>query len=335
MAIAAGAALLIVGERACAQAPAEPADFSEVQDCATCPKLVLLPRGSFLMGVPPGEDEREFVLEYLRGRGQPQHPVTIQNRFYMGKYPVTRGEYAAFIAAKGERPDPGKCGALVTEKRDKAGEKPEISWRDPGFEQKPEPNLHPVVCVSYEDAEAYVYWLKNEVTGKDYRLPSEAEWEYAARAVTTELALSQARYWGDERDPACRYANVADATLASQMNIGSPSPDRFFTCGGETDKFAFTSPVGSFLPNKFGLADILGNVSQWAKDCWRRDYRGNGNDQPPADGSAWTAVGDCQQRAVRGGSWFHYPSTVRAGIREGNPARSRNSITGFRVARTY
>ena len=309
--------------------PPEPASLSVTRDCPTCPELVLLPEGSFTMGVPPGEEEREKVPASYRGLSEPQHMVTIPRRFHMGKFTVTRGEYAAFIAETGERPVGDGCW-ILSKGNDGSwsyNKKAGLSWRDPGFQQTPSPDRYPVVCVNHEDAEAYVAWLSKK-TGKSYRLPSEAEWEYAARAMTSASAPSLARYWGNERGPACLHANVADATLARQMNIAKPDPENFFAC---TDKFAFTAPVGSFKANAFALHDMLGNVWQWTGDCWHENYK----DSPPTDGSAWNTTGNCGRRVLRGASWNNNPWLVRAGYRDRNSAGDRVTGTGFRVARTY
>ncbi len=302
--------------------------FDVTRDCTTCPQLVLLPQGSFTMGVPPGEEEREKMPAQYRGWSEPLHVVTIPRPFHMGKFTVTRGEYAAFIAETGERPVGDGCYTLALKDNKWSYVKKEgLTWRDPGFPQTPSPDRHPVVCVSHDDALAYLAWLSKK-TGKTYRLPSEAEWEYAARAVTSASAPSLARYWGNERDPACLFANVADATLARRLNIARPDTEKFFGCN---DKFAFTAPVGSFKANAFALHDMLGNVWQWTGDCWHENYSGS----PPTDGSAWNTTGDCGRRVLRGASWNNNPRVVRAGYRGRDITGDRGSNAGFRVARTY
>ncbi len=304
--------------------PPTPAILSVIRDFPAGPELVLLPEGSFTMGIPEAESKREGS-NYDDG-ARPLHPVTIPRRFYMGKFTVTRGEYAAFIAEKGERPAGDGCYGVVQAKDGtwSFAWKKEFSWRDPGFSQD---DRHPAVCVSHEDAEAYVAWLSGK-TGKSYRLPSEAEWEYAARAVTSASAPFLARYWGNDRGPACAHANVSDATLARQSKVAKPDPEQYFACD---DKFAFTAPVGSFKPNAFGLHDVLGNVRQRTRDCWHDSYK----DSPPTDGSAWATTGDCGRRVLRGASWYYNPGLVRAGIRGWGDTGDRGSLTGFRVARTY
>ena len=188
-------------------------------------------------------------------------------------------------------------------------------WRNPGFQQT---GNDPVVCVSYEDAMKYVEWL-TDLTGKPYRLPSEAEWEYAARAGTVT-----ARFWGDGGGEAVRYAKVADRTSAKRMNLDF-DPERFFE--GESG-YPFTAPVGSFLPNPFGLSDMLGNVWEWTADVVNETLKGI-----PRDGSPNT-TGDSSRRVVRGGSWGSNPRSVRAGYRNWDDTGDRDNGTGFRVART-
>ncbi len=278
------------------------------KDCADCPEMVVIPAGRFVMGAAPGEEEREGLSDSFRNRSQPQHGVTVK-RFSAGKFEVTRGQYRVFAQATGR----GSDGCFV--------------WTGPGFEKDPardwrntgyaQDDTHPVVCVSWDDASAYAAWL-GQRTGRSYRLLTEAEWEYAARAGTTT-----ARFWGDARDGSCDYANGADLTTRAQVpGAGSWA---FADCN---DRYAFTAPVGSYRANAFGLHDMLGNVWEWTQDCWNGNYSG-----APADGSAW-AAGDCSHRAVRGGSWEDAPLGLRTAYRVGSPTVIRVYIRGFRVART-
>lgn len=275
-------------------APGASAPGSIIRD-GPGPEMVLIPAGNFVMGIPPAETEREGGPASADDDARPQHKVTIARPFYLGKHPVTRGAFAAFAQATG----------LAAQ-----------GWRKPGFAQTDE---HPVVNVSHADAEAYAAWLSRE-TGKDYRLPSEAEWEYAARAGTTT-----ARFWGDGRAEACRYANVADETLR-KANKDKPDAQRYFGCD---DGFANTSPVGSFQPNSFGLYDMLGNVWEWLADHWHENY-----DNAPDDGSAWTTPGSAARRVLRGGAWDYYPRNLRAGYRNPLEPGLRLIDVGFRLART-
>ena len=171
------------------------------------------------------------------------------------------------------------------------------------------------MCVNWEDAQAYARWLSAE-TGKTYRLPSEAEWEYAARAGTTTR-----RHWGDDPDDGCAYANGADRTFEARVDN--------WTVMDCTDGVVWTSPVGAYRPNAFGLHDVLGNVWEWVEDCWHDDYDG-----APRDGSSWTTGGDCGRRVARGGSWNNSPRGLRSANRSWSGAERRTSNIGFRVART-
>lgn len=282
------------------------------KDCPQCPDMVSIPLGSFVMGAAVGEEEREKVPQEIRGRASPQRAVTISDRFSLGRYEVTRGQYAAFVAAT-RRASGSSCYAIGTD--GKWGDQPGRSWLNPGFAQT---DSDPVVCVSWHDATAYVEWL-SKTTGKTYRLPSEAEWEYAARAGT-----GTARYWGDGRNEACRFANVADRTAAQKRNF-DPNAFYFFQC---TDSFAYTAPVGKFQANSFGLHDMLGNVLEWVEDCWNDSYQGASSGQEARRG------GNCGGRVIRGGGWNSDPDDVRAADRRQVAAGSRFSSFGFRVART-
>jgi formylglycine-generating enzyme required for sulfatase activity len=276
------------------------------QDCADCPRMVVVPAGEFAMGSPPAE----------AGRGTdegPQRQVSIAQAFALGRGEVTVAEFRRFAEEAGYRTEAERdaraqgCSGFIYE----AGAPPVTSWRNPGLVQA---DSHPVLCVSWNDARAYAQWLSRK-TGKRYRLPTEAEWEYAARAGT-----AGARYWGEDPVQACKYANVADQSRIQTWGFGQKHE-----C---TDGHYFTAPAGGYAPNRFGLYDMLGNVWEWTEDCWNASYAG-----APADGSAWT-TGDCAQRVLRGGSWSTVPRFARSAARHKNPADYRDNLTGFRLART-
>ena len=241
----------------------------------------MIPAGTFRMGCVSGRDP---CYSYER----PVHEVEVSS-FALSKHEVTRGQFAAFVAATGHNTR-GGCVGIGTG-----------SWRDKGWQN----DGHPVVCVSWEDAQAYVRWLRRE-TGGRYRLPSESEWEYAGRGGTTT-----AWFWDDRGEDWCEYANAGD------------SDDR---CD---DGWERTAPVGSFPANGSGLHDMAGNVWEWVEDCWHDDYDG-----APRDGSAWTRDGDCSRRVLRGGSWSNDPWFLRSAYRGRHVAESRHTDNGFRVART-
>ena len=254
------------------------------RDCAACPQMVVVPAGSFMMGSPASEAGRD-------SDEGPRHNVTIGYAFAVGVYEVTFGEWEACVRAEG-------CG----------GYRP----RDEGWGR----GRRPVMNVNWEDARGYVRWLSGE-TGEGYRLLSEAEWEYVARAGTRT-----ARYWGESESGQCRYANGYDLTSDAEWAWDLWDP---VAC---TDRYAATAPIGMFEPSAFGLYDVLGNVLEWTEDCWNENYSG-----APTDGSAWR-FGDCSQRVMRGGSWNASLGQLRSAQRVGDRAELRHSTFGFRVART-
>jgi formylglycine-generating enzyme required for sulfatase activity len=273
--------------------------------------MVVVPQGRFTMGAPAGEEERENLPDQsqLRGRSVPQHLVTIRHKFAIGKFDVTRDEYARFVAET-HRPDPDSC---ITIDASATFIATNGNWHSPGF---PQTGRDPVVCVGWDDAQAYVSWLSAK-TKHVYRLPTEAEWEYAARAGTTT-----ARYFSDNPAEFCRHTNVGDLGYF-ELHPGDSGVNR--AC---RDGYAFTSPVGSFPPNQYGLSDMLGNVLDWTEDCWNANYSG-----APTDGTAWL-TGDCSRRVVHGGSWDMDVRAARSAMRRAPPTSHRNTTLGFRVART-
>ena len=268
------------------------------RDCEGCPEVIALPGGTFTMGSPASEEGRYE-------REGPAHEVTISRPFAIGVYEVTRNEYARFVRATGHSFDEEPC--LVNDGGYHWRESSTQNWRDMAF---PQTGRHPAVCVSWNDATAYVSWLSEHTQGT-YRLPSAAEWEYAARAGTTTPW-----YWGIGYDVQCQYANGADEE--SELPWGTEC----------SDGNAKTSLVGSFRPNAFGVHDVLGNAWEWVQDCYRPTYDG-----APVDGSAWEAD-HCSGRVMRGASWASTPKYLRTGHRAGESADFRSDYTGFRVARS-
>jgi len=269
------------------------------RDCAECPEMVVIPEGGFTMGSPATEDERE------EDEG-PQHSVTVRS-FALGKYEVTRAQFGSYVKEAGVQLT-GGCSTLNGSQLalEAAG-----SWEAPGFDQTP---ADPVVCVSWVDANRYITWLSQKVK-QSYRLPSEAEWEYAARARTTSR-----RWWGDSAEQACTNANVADAS-AKSLNSGWP----VHACD---DGYVYTAPVGKFRANGFGVFDVLGNAWEWTEDCEHIGYTG-----APDTGEAWT-TGTCRNRVFRGGSWLDVPRSARSAYHGWMPPTNRYANVGLRVART-
>lgn len=262
------------------------------QDCPNCPLMVVLPPGEYTMGSPASEQERTNSEE-------PQHRVKIGYSFAVGRFDVTREEFGQFVAkthydAKGTGCHVYSSGTW--EKNTSA------NWENPGFNQT---GRDPAVCIGWADAKAYVAWLSQK-SGKAYRLLSEAEWEYAARGGSAAI-----RPWG----------NALSHDDANYWADGKPLAQW-------RDQWEYTSPVGSFPANRFGLYDMLGNAWQWVEDCWNDKYAG-----APADGSPWQS-GDCGNRVRRGGSWHDHPEHIRAAIRFWGGTSDHYSNYGFRVART-
>jgi formylglycine-generating enzyme required for sulfatase activity len=240
--------------------------FANFRECANdCPKMIVIPAGRYTMGSSVGEQGR-----YI---SSPQHAITIAEPLAVSEFDVTFADWDACVSV-------GGCPAVG----------------DSGMGR----GTTPAVNISWNEAQQYVMWL-SKMTGRSYRLLTEAEWEYAARAGSTT-----AYYWGDE--------------------IGKENAD----CNGCGTKWDYikASPVGSFKPNLFGLYDMAGDVWQWVQDCFHDDYIG-----APADGSAWTA-GDCSIHVVRGGAWYEFPPNLRSADRGKESSSERNYGVGFRVGRS-
>lgn len=286
----------------------------EFRDCKNCPAMIALPPGSFLMGTP----EADRFIDARTGQpvtnDSPQHLVTIAKPFAMGKFEVTVEEFGQFIAATGYVPT-GPC--MEFSPPETFAIRDDINWQNRGFMQS---DSMPVGCVTLFDAQAYTIWL-SKLTGQSYRLPSEAEWEYAARAGSTTPF-----YWGTDLAAACDYANVrsAGADTISKAQAISDREDGF-ACD---DGFAQPSPAGSFAPNAFGLHDMQANAWEWVTDCNHKDYKG-----APSDGSAWIDANDCQFGVIRSGSYLNRTEQTGSAVRAGRPRESRATNMGFRVVR--
>ena len=247
-----------------------------------------------------GSPESETGREDDEG---PMYPVAMAHPFAVGVYEVTRGEYGRFVSATG-RSMGNSCHTYIGGGWE---ERSGGDWRNPGFRQT---DAHPVVCVSWEDAKAYVRWLSRE-TGEVYRLLSESEWEYVARAGT-----GTSRYWGESESGQCRNANGADLQV-KRRNRGSTVVD----CD---DGYYRTSPVGEFSANPWKLHDVLGNVWEWVEDCVDSYPR------VPRDEQS----GNCDMRVFRGGSSNSAPRYLRSANRGWNTSGVRMDDVGFRIART-
>ena len=292
------------------------------KDCDQCSEMVVLPAGQFMMGATDddtkGGDEQDKLIS--QESETPRHLVHVKS-FALAKFDVTREQFALF--AMFTRFESKGCQIYANTPPDYIkifGKKNWFSpayanWERPGFNQT---ELDPVVCVSWNDAQQYIAWLNSTVgkeTGHHYRLPTEAEWEYAARAGT-----DTPNYWGGVGSPSqCKYANAKDLS-AKDINPEYP----YANCD---DGYRNTSPVGSFLPNAWGLYDMLGDVEQWTQDCWHENYADS-----LATGPA-LGPGNCSNRELRGGGgWIGPPFGTRTSLREIAVPDYRKSQIGFRLA---
>ena len=274
------------------------------RDCADCPEMVVIPPGTLSVHSLGGET----------GRMNPDAPprsLVMPRAIGVGRYEVTKAQFARFVRESGHSTS-GGCfawnGSMYVQDASK-------DWRHPGFAQT---DKDPVVCVNWYDAKAYTEWLTKK-TGKPYRLPTEAEWEYAARA-----GAQGSRPWGDDTSAACRYANVADASARRDVP-GIAATWTFHDCD---DHHAYTAPVGSYPPNAFGLYDMLGNAWEWTEKCWNAEQTG-----PPSVGRDRTSA-NCNESVLRGGGWVDSPAFVSYDFRFLIGSGDRDFYMGFRVART-
>ena len=305
---------LLICQTICAQTAdnEQGAVFSdELKSGGRGPAMITITPGRFLMGCVSGilcSDE----IWASRGRvtvSTPVHEVNIARPYALSVHEVTRGEFELFVRRTGYRTDAEFEGTDLGRRcigfsETDWSEITEHTWEEPGFEQRGD---HPAVCINWYDASEYARWLASE-TGRPYRLPSEAEWEYAARANTPAAYADRSWY--------CAPRRSTDAEEVRKC-IGLP---------------AYTVAVRDLAPNAFGLYGMDGNAYEWVEDCWYGDYRG-----APSDGSAWVIDGDChykgeQARVFRGGGWGR---VVRHESRELGSAGSSANVVGFRVAQSH
>lgn len=282
----------------------------EFTDCEHCPTMVEVPAGSVRIG------SVEHAAYRRRGE-RLAVTASIAEPFAMARTEVTLAQYRIFVDATGHESETIIYQGKVLEGCNYFdgtgyGFVARHTWESPGFPQREE---EPVVCVSWSDATAYAAWLSDE-TGRAYRVPSTVEFEYALRAGSPAPW-----FWGAEPSDACTYANVGDRTFGQRF------PQRVqFGCD---DKYVFTTRVGRFEPNAFGLYDMLGNAWEWTNDCWHDDLA-----NAPLDGRSWQEEdgGDCTYRTPKGGSWISGPSWGHAAVRSKDGAHYRSFMLGFRVA---
>jgi formylglycine-generating enzyme required for sulfatase activity len=286
-------------------------------------QFVLIPAGQFSMGSSETAADLMMAFPYAQNHNEwmagewPVHPVTISRPFYLGKYEVTKGQFQKFVEATGyttEAERDGTGGVGYTGDKDKPfQQRPTFTWRDWGVDQK---DNSPVVNVSWNDAVAYCNWLSQK-EGTTYRLPTEAEWEYACRAGTTGRS-----YNGNDPEKLTEIANVWDA--AAKENVSRSSNNNL----NSSDGWAFTSPVGEFRPNNFGLYDMIGNAWEWCSDWYGEDYYSKSPHRDP------TGPISGSHRIQRGGGWYNWAVRCRSATRAHGVPGYRHCSVGFRVVRS-
>ncbi len=271
-------------------------------------RMVVVDAGNFQMGSPDNEPGRA-------DREGPQSSISIGQPFAVSTTEITVGQFAAFVEATGYVTDAEKAGSadVFNKRNGKMDQEPDVNWRHDFLGEDADPGL-PVIRVSWNDVNAFVEWLSKE-TGQAYRLPSEAEFEYAMRAGSTS------RYWWGDASPPARLENLA----GSRERIGNlrwPVAFRNYS-----DSFWGPAPVGSFQPNPFGLYDMGGNIAEWVADCYVESIPAK-----PSDGKA-SSDGNCDLRVFRGAAWSYAPPLSRSAYRNAAKPSSTLTTLGFRVAR--
>ncbi len=274
------------------------------------PARILIPPAGIMVRIPGGD----FCMGDISGNGEsdelPVHAVHV-DAFWLATHEVTRKQFQRFVAdtqyvSDAERDDSVRKGCLAVDPEKwtfkyRAG----FFWGMSGFEQD---DTHPVVCVSHDDTVAYITWL-NQKTGRSFRLPTEAEWEYAARAGRRTVYP-----WGDSVLESCNYGNVADRNVWPGH---TKSPFGRIDCD---DGYAFTAPVGSYRANLLGIFDLSGNAWEWTSDCWGKNYGVEHSGEV------------CGLRSFRGSSWMNSEKSLRSANRSKNSPSARLNTVGFRLA---
>jgi formylglycine-generating enzyme required for sulfatase activity len=296
-----------------------PKQGSVWKDPVTHMSFIWIEHGCFMMGQTESEKRQliqealeEIYNKYFKTK-LPLHEVNVDG-FWIGQYQVTVGQFRRFVQETGYKTEAEKEGwAWFFDGKDWEKENG-VFWQSPGFSQEHD---HPVVCVSWNDAMALCQWLNNKGNGT-FRLPTETEWEYACRGGTKSI-----RFWGDDPDMACQYANVCDKTFQKKFpDLSWKSHD--CDCG-----YVFTSPAGIYQPNPFNLYDMLGNVWEWCMDHFSEDaYNKHEHDSPIYEENGVSF------RVVRGGGWFNARWFVRSAGRYGFVQNDRYGDLGFRLLRT-
>lgn len=285
---------------------------TRTRDCAHCPEMVVVPAGTAVLGAAAPD-------RFRNSDEMPERTFAVREPFAVSKHEITRDEYGAFVRATQR----GTDGGCLTDRvhRGNWSIDADTSFRDPGFAQSGD---HPVVCVSWDDAQAYVAWLNTETQG-GYRLLTEVEWEYVARAGASHNATYP---WGDEPDEACSFANGFDETAMAKYAGMDTSGHKVFDPLPCADGWLNTAPVGSLAPNSFGVYDTIGNVAEWVEDCHSPSHETLSETGTPAISST------CPRRVAKGGSWGTLAHNLRTAERLPYPPTHRDDSIGIRVART-
>ena len=265
-------------------------------------KFVRIGPGRFAMGTP-GQEPNHLANEK-------RHEVRITRSYLLGVNEVTRGQFRAFVNDSGYKTDAEKGGFALIWTGNEWQRRSGGSWRDVGFEQTDD---HPVVNMSWNDSVAFARWISHKES-RHYRLPTEAEWEFAGRAGT-----NTAYPWGDNPDDGVGFANAADQTAKRQF--------AHLTAFNWDDGFVYTAPVGSFKPNTWGLYDMIGNALEWCSD-----YYGEYSDGVAVDPKGPAKGDSIGARILRGGSWYNRPGDIRVGFRHSHAANYQLNVIGFRLA---
>ncbi|HIE0996139.1 TPA: formylglycine-generating enzyme family protein [Pseudomonas aeruginosa] len=300
--------------------PLSPVPLQKFKDCADtyCQELIVIPTGSFIMGGTDEEATAGGVNPTVASWERPRHTVTISKPIATLISEVTLGSFRKFVQETSYTIPTG-CTSLSTSSSSTGLATlvfvDEYNYENPGYPQEDD---SPVVCVRREDAREYANWLSKK-TGHRYRLPTEAEWEFIARGGTDTTY-----FWGNSPDEACLYANTYDQTSDEENRFGYQR----FEC---RDAFPYTAPVASFLPNNFGVHDVLANAREWVDDCWHYSYR-----SAPTNGSRWGEEnnGLCNFGVLRGGAWAYNTFNVRIAYRNAYfSSQAKSSMWGFRLVR--
>ena len=282
------------------------------RDCEHCPEMVVIPAGAALLGA--GAEDKFRNADEL-----PERTFAIREPFAVSRYEVTLDQYEAFVRAT-NRPVGGDC---LTDRRKRGDWQYDAAttFRDPGFVQAGD---HPVACVNWDEAQAYIAWLNTQTSG-GYRLLTEVEWEYVARGGATQNLVYP---WGNDSAKGCPFANVFDRTTLQTYAGVDTTGYKVFDPMDCADGRLNTSPVGSLQPNAFGVYDIIGNVAEWVEDCYSAT-----RDRLSETGAPQQET-SCARRMVKGGSWGTLAHNVRIAERIPYPGTHRDDSIGIRVAKT-